>query len=77
MEVNKMKIDRDGYLHISRRSELRALICPVSNSNCGDWCPKFNDEQFINNELKTERIVKICDNLSIKVEMKGLTDERR
>jgi len=41
----RAKIDKNGFLWMSRKTKYKIQMCPLTNgiTNCGDWCPLFQE----------------------------------
>lgn len=58
----KAKIDKDGFLWIERSGKMKAQHCPENHtlSNCGDWCPLFDEPVLTDESMGKRAILRLC-----------------
>lgn len=78
----KIKIIKDGYLHLERAGEFKEQYCVTrplsSNLPCGDYCPLFKEPHYITyntNKVFTMVEFGICKQ-SWKINKEDFIDER-
>ena len=89
VQKHKIKIDKNGFLHMSRKNGLKPVYCPHSKNGlraipCGDHCALFGEPEVIpktktryDNDIDLEGYyyhLRICSDIYLKTE--DFTDER-
>ena len=72
----KGHINENGWLEVTRGGEkTKALFCPYGEdeSRCGDWCPMFNEPEFVYGESVDRFYIELCNN---KLKFTNLMDNR-
>jgi hypothetical protein len=72
----KARIDKNGYLSLTRNGKYREQTCPYQNPSlwCGDWCPKFGTHVDHMNALSEKRTqIETC---SGGLYLESVVDER-
>lgn len=75
----KIKIDKNGFLHIERAGQMKGQDCPYASrtdygtSSCGDWCPHFKEPHLWAKHDNIE--IKTCK-ASLSCATADFTDER-
>ena len=77
----KAKINKDGYLSLTRRGIFRDMGCPnagssnggVTMTRCGDWCPMFKEPEWTDRNADPYYYIPLCGETIIA---KEVIDER-
>ncbi len=59
----KIKIDKNGALHIERAGVMNVQYCLHSPhvSRCGDWCPAFGEPKVVEDNGNTVAWLGLCE----------------